>query len=98
MEQVLVVAVRLGGEVVPHEALDRVVVGLDRRLLVRLRDDGREHLEADSEEPLVLRRVDALDGEAKQAFGVCVLGVDGERNRVRSGDGEDLKAVRLLLT
>ena len=44
--------------------------------------DGREDLEAEGEEALVLSLVDAFDAEAKQAFSVCVLEVDAERDGV----------------
>ncbi len=57
--------------------------------------DGREDLEAEGEEALVLSLVDAFDAKAKQAFSVCVLEVDAERDGVGAGHGEHLVAIGL---
>src|SRR3954469_10651451 len=85
VEEVLVVAVGLGREVVPHETLHRLIERGRRRQLVRVRNDALEDFHPVDEVALVLRRVVSLDREAEQARRVGVAEVDGE------GDGIDTR-------
>src|SRR6266511_528249 len=95
MKKVFVRAARLGCEVVPHETLDRLVECLHRRVLAGIGDDGRKHLEAKDEVSFVGLGIAAFDREPEHALGVRVLEVDAERDRVRSGDREDLIPIHL---
>jgi hypothetical protein len=60
VEDVGVFVARFGGEVVPDQALDRMNIGGDVGVLVRLRHDRWEHLEAVNVVALVLGRVNAF--------------------------------------
>ena len=74
MENVLVLVVGLGREVVPHEALHRMARGLHLRLLVGLGDQRGEDLEAEGIEILLGPGIAALDGKAQQALGAGLVG------------------------
>lgn len=92
MEVVAVGAPRLGREVVPHEALHRVVEGADLGVLVGVGNDLGKDLEPGHEVALVLSGVFALDGESQQAKRVGLRCIDGERDRVDARHGKDLVA------
>ena len=79
----------LAREVVPDEALDRMLERGDDRRRVRRGHHAREDLEPGHEVALVLGRVDPLDGEAEQAGPGCRVRVDAEGDRVRARDRED---------
>jgi hypothetical protein len=96
MKDVFVDAIRLGGEVVPHEALDGMIERLDRRLLVRVSHDRVKHLEPEDEEFLLFGGVAALHGKPEEAARIGAVEVDAERNGVRSTDREHLIAAGLL--
>jgi hypothetical protein len=94
---VLVGAPGLGREVVPQEALHRVLGGADLEVGLRLRDDRPEHLESGHDEPLVLGGIESLNREAEEPrLDRGGGGVDAERDGVHAGDGEDPKAADSL--
>ena len=86
----------LGGEVVPDEALDRMIPGAHHHVLGRHRNHRPEHLEAVHEVLLAGRRIDALDREAQEPGGIRAGRFDGERDRVDAADRVDDVAVRRL--
>src|SRR5262249_21385151 len=92
MEAVFVVLVRLRGEVVPHEALYRMVPGADARVPIGLRDYGTKHLE-----PRHLpRRLPGFRPPHREAEELALRGRgrrDGEGDGIRSGDRERLEPV-----
>ena len=96
MEDVVVAAVGLGGEIVPDEALHRVVEGRDGGLGHGVRQHAGEGLHAVDEVPFVLGRVDALDGEAEQAGRIGLAKIDGEGDRVDPADRKDAVAADRL--
>ena len=89
VEPVLVDVAGFRGEVVPDEALDRVVERAHAGALVRVGDHRLEDLEPRHVEGLVLGGVDPLDREAEEAVPGRIAGGDRERHRVHAGDGED---------
>src|SRR5262249_35497301 len=89
MENVFVDAIRLGREIVPHETLDRMIVGLDRCILVRLRDEGREDFKSKDVVSLVFRGVAPLDREPQQTFLVGIFGINTERDGIDAAYSED---------
>ena len=89
MEHVGVRTPRPAREVVPDEALDRMLERGDDRRCGRRGHHAGEHLEPAHEEALVPGRVDPLDGEAEQARPGCRVRVDAEGDRVRARDRED---------
>jgi hypothetical protein len=74
VEDVLVLVVGLGGEVVPHEALHRMARGLHLGLLVGLGNERGKDLEAEGVEILLGRGIAALDGKAQQTLGTGLAG------------------------
>jgi len=65
MKDVGVIVARFGGEVVPDRALNRMNIGRDICVLVRLRNDRWEHLEAVNALALILGRADTLNRESE---------------------------------
>jgi hypothetical protein len=96
VEGVFVVAVGLGGEVVPDKALHRVLPGRATRLRARVGDYRAEHLESRHEVALVLFGIEALHGEAQQPLARRRARDDAEGHGVDSGHGEDLVSIRLF--
>jgi hypothetical protein len=61
-----------------------------------VRNNRREHLEAEDEVALLLGGIAALDRETEQALGVGIRRVDAERDRVRAAHGEHLISADLF--
>ncbi len=90
VEEELIPGVGIGREVVPHQALDRVVPRRHARLRVRGGDDRLENLEAAHFAPraAVFR---PLHGKSEQPLLRRVGSLDRERNRVGSSHREHLE-------
>jgi hypothetical protein len=89
VEAVFVDTVLFAREIVPHEALHRVVVRRDERLLIRLRNHRLEDLEAVDPVGLVRGWIDAIDREPEQTLRVGGRAVDREGRDVRARDRVD---------
>jgi hypothetical protein len=92
LERIDVVLARLRGEVVPDETLYGMIVRAHQQVLLRVRHDRPEHLEARHRIVLVRLRIESIDRESKQPLLRRGRGLDAERDGVDARDREQLEA------
>jgi hypothetical protein len=88
MEDVDVIVGRFGGEVVPDQALNRMGIGGNVRVLIRLREDRWEHLEAGNVVALVVGQIDTLIANSSKPDRAGLVGMNAERDGICPCNGE----------
>src|SRR5215472_2363113 len=96
IEDVLVLAVRLGSEIIPYEALHGMVPRADVHIRYRMRDDRTKDLKSGHDIPLLLLRIRALHCESQQTRLRFCVSYNREGYGVRSANSKCLESALKL--